>query len=425
MEKGISLTPTQALSMLAAAMKLLFLPLVLFFSFIVSAKEFPVVEPKAAGMSAEKLAAVDAALEKLVADRKIAGCVVAVARRGEIAYFKAFGKADIEADKPMTTDAVFRIFSMTKAITSASALMLVEEGKIALDDPIGKHLPALADLEVYHKSGNTKADPQPTVRDLLRHTAGFSYGWGLGPVDKLYGEKGVMDGTLDELVARLGGIPLLYQPGTEWNYSAGTDVLGALVEKVSGQALDAFFRERIFEPLDMRDSGFSLPTDKAARLTANYSGALKPIEKPSESAYLKAPKMRSGGGGLVSTARDYLRFLQMIANGGELEGKRLLKAETVKLMTTNQLPEGIKNIAIGLPRPGIGFGLGFSVRTKETKLWDAAAPLGEFGWGGAASTHYWVSPKDELVVVAMQQQMPYNFIIENTIKALIYDAMED
>lgn len=355
----------------------------------------------------------------------MAGCVVAVSRRGQLAYFKAFGMADTEDKVKMEKNTIFRIFSMTKAITSAAALMLVEEGKIALDDPVSKHLPQLKDLEVNAKKGNQKAEREMTVRDLLRHTSGLGYGWTGDAVDKMYGEKGVMDGSLEEMVERLGGIPLHYQPGKDWQYSVSVDVLGRVIEVASGKSLDTVFSERLFQPLDMRDTGFQLPKEKAGRLTANYAGgSLKIIEKPGKSKYLETPKMLSGGGGLVSTTRDYMRFLQMIANGGEFEGKRYLKKETVDLMRTNQLPESIPHIAIGLPRPGVGFGLGFSVRYKDT-IWDPDARIGEYGWGGAASTHYWVSPKDELIVVAMQQQMPFSFALEQGIKKLIYEAVEN
>lgn len=392
-------------------------------STLLSAKEMPQVPPQEAGMSLEKLAAVDAKIEQMIADKKMAGCVVAVARRGKMVYFKPFGMADTATETPMRKDTIFRIFSMTKAVTTAAALMLVEEGKVALDDPVSKHLPQLKGLEVYDEAGNRKADPEMTVRDLIRHTSGLSYGWSANAVDKLYAEKAVLGGSLGEMVDRLAEIPLSFQPGTAWQYGVSSDVLGRLVEVVAGKPLDAFFAERIFKPLDMTDTGFQLPADKVGHFSANYSPQLAVIEKPSESKYLREPKMLSGGGGLLSTARDYMRFLQMIANGGELDGKRLLKPETVRLMTTNQLPESIKNIAIGLPRPGIGFGLGFSVCYKKT-LFDPGAVVGEFGWGGAASTHYWVSPKHELVVVAMQQQMPFSFALEFGIKKLIYEAVE-
>ena len=389
----------------------------------VFAKEMPNVSPKPAGLSEEKIAAVDAKIQALIEKKKIAGCVVAISRHGQLGYHKAFGMADTSKKKEMQKDTIFRIFSMTKAITSAAALMLLDEGKLGLDDPVSKHLPTLKGLEVYAKSGNKKTDREMTVRDLLRHTSGLGYGWGISAVDKMYQEKGVSNGSLEEMVERLSEIPLNSQPGKKWQYSVSTDVLGRLVEVVSGKSLDAFFTERFFTPLDMKDTGFQLPKEKVDRFSANYSGKLAIIEHPAKSKYLEKPKMLSGGGGLVSTTRDYMRFLQMIANGGEFEGTRYLKEETVELMTTNQLPEGIPHIAIGLPRPGVGFGLGFSVRYKDS-LWDPHARLGEYGWGGAASTHYWVSPKDELIVVAMQQQMPFSFELELAIKKLIYEAVE-
>ncbi len=224
---------------------------------------------------------------------------------------------------------------------------------------------------------------------------------------------------------RLGNLPLLYQPGRKWVYSVSTDVLGHIVAKASGQGFDEFLQLRFFEPLGMEDTGFMVPFDKVARFSANYGsrdGRLMVIDSPNKSKYLKAPKMPSGGGGLVSTTRDYLRFLQMIQNGGQFEGKRYLKPDSVKLMTTNQLPKEIPFIGVGDKRPGVGFGLGFSVRIGDSEF-DAGARLGEYGWGGAASTHYWCSPKDDLVVVTMEQTMPYSFDLEFALKKPIYDAI--
>ena len=379
-------------------------------------------------MSAEKLARIDAVAQRMVDDKKLAGCVIAVARNGKPAYFKSFGKADIAADKPMTNDTIFRIYSMTKSVATAGALMLVEEGKVGLDDPVSKYVPELKAVKVYKEGGNEKPKRQPTVRDLMRHTAGLTYGFfGNSAVDQMYRDQKVSDGSLQDMAECLGELPLLYEPGTKWVYSVATDVLGLVIEKASGKALDKFLAARIFEPLGMVDTGFQLPAENIDRFAANYNsdgeGKLTVIDEPSKSRYLERPKMFSGGGGLVSTTGDYMRFLQMIANGGEVGGKRLLKAETVNLMTTNQLPDGAMPIAIGEPRPGVGFGLGFSVRVEDSE-WDAGGRLGEYGWGGAASTHYWISPADELIVVTMEQTMPYSFSLEFALKELIYDAIE-
>jgi len=263
---------------------------------------------------------------------------------------------------------------------------------------------------------------------LMRHTAGFTYGlFGDSKVDQWYRQRNVLGGSLKEMAERLGKLPLLYQPGEKWVYSVASDVLGLVIENVSGMSLDKYLETRIFKPLGMADTSFQLPQEKLDRFATNYSpdesGGLKVIEVPSESKYLKKPASFSGGGGLLSTTGDYMRFLLIVANGGEWGGMRLLKEETVKLMTTNQLPEEAMPIAIGEPRPGVGFGLGFSVRTKDTE-WDPQSRVGEFGWGGAASTHYWASPKDDLVVVTMEQTMPYSFALEFAVKGLIYDAIE-
>jgi CubicO group peptidase (beta-lactamase class C family) len=394
--------------------------LFLAFAATLSAKE---PTPKVTHLSEAKLAAVDAKIQSLIDNKKMAGCVVAVSHRGNIAYHKAFGMADSAAEKLMEKDTIFRIFSMSKGITSACAMMLVEEGKISLDDPVSKHLPQLKNLEVYGKDGNVKPQREPTIRDLLRHTAGFGYGWSGNAVDNMYAKKGVLGGSLEELITKLSELPLHFEPGTKWMYGVSTDVLGRVIEVVSGKSLNVFFKDRVFDPLDMPDTSFQLPKEKVDRFSANYSGKLDIIDKPAESKYLNPPKMLSGGGGLVSTTSDYMRFLQMIANQGELDGKRLLKEKSVKLMSTNQLPDSIPFISIGGDRKGVGFGLGFSVITKEGQF-DTGAVNGEFGWGGAASTHYWISPKDELIVVAMQQQMPFTFVLEFSIKKLIYDAFD-
>lgn len=314
---------------------------------------------------------------------------------------------------------------MTKAITSAAALMLVDEGKLQLDDPVGKYLPALVEQKALLEGKEVAVSRPMTVRDLLRHTSGLTYGFfGNTEVDQRYREAQVMGGNLNDLVSRLGEIPLLYHPGERWVYSVSTDVLGALVENVSGKTFEVFLKERFFVPLQMHDTGFHVPEEKVSRFAAKHGPGLKVTDSPSTSRYLKPPMLASGGGGLVSTTRDYLRFLQMIANGGTFEGKRYLKEATVSLMTTNQLPDKIPHIGIGDQRPGTGFGLGFSVRVKDTD-WDPGARLEEYGWGGAASTHYWVSPKDELIVVTMEQTEPFNFNLEFGLKKLIYDAITD
>ena len=381
--------------------------------------ELSVAPPRDVGMSGEKLAGVKTAVQWLIDDKRIAGGIVVVARKGKIAFFETFGMMDMKAEKPTAKDSILRFYSMTKPITSVAAMMLYEEGKIKLDDPVSKYAPQFKDLKVYSESGNVAAKRPVTVRDLLRHTSGLTYGFfGNTAVDKMYLERGVFgwESNLEDMMDKLGEIPLLYQPGTRWHYSVSTDVLGYVVEKVSGQPLDEFFEERIFEPLGMKDTAFYVPADKVDRFSVCYGpnlmGWLPVTDNPATSRYLKKPSMLSGGGGLVSTAPDYLRFCQMLLNKGRLAGKRLLRAETVEMMTKNQLPEGVTRDDSG------GFGLGFSVRTEEAKF-----PEGEYGWGGMASTHFWISPKHDLIVIALSQRMPYSGQLENAVKSIVYDSI--
>lgn len=393
-----------------------------------AADPLPVAAPEQVGMSAEKLALVDAAMKKLVDDAKIAGGVVMVARHGKVVHFRAYGMADIEADAPMKTDSIVRIYSMTKAIATAAALMLVDEGKLDLDAPVARYIPQLRGMKVHTPNGPVAPDHPMTVRDLMRHTSGLVYGFGSGPVNEAYRKNPPLDAKdLNEMADRLATVPLAFEPGTQWEYSIATDVLGAVIERVSGKPLDQFLDDRLFKPLGMTDTGFHVPADKLPRFAANYGpdgpGNLKVIDRPADSKWAKPTSFFSAGGGLVATAEDYMRFLLMIRNGGHVNGKQLLKPDTVKLMTTNQLPHAIPAIRFGNDvRHGVGFGLGFSVFLQPTDF-DKAAPVGEYGWGGAASTHYWVSPKDDLAVVTLEQRMPYTFETEFLLKPLIYAAI--
>ncbi len=399
---------------------------------LASAREVPRVKPTAEGMNMEKLSEVNGVVDKLIGENKLAGAVVAISRNGKVVHFSTHGMRDRAGKVAMTKDTIFRIYSMTKAITTAAAMMLFDDGKFALDDPVSKYAPEFKELKVHKKDGNVRPEREMTVRDLMRHTSGLTYGFfGSSAVDKMYQKARVLDerGTLEDMVQKLGDLPLAFDPGTDWTYSVASDVLGRLVEIWSGQTLEKFFQERVFDPLHMKDTGFHVPEEKLDRFAVNYSpdgvGGLRVNDTATEaSKYSRKPTFLSGGGGLVSTTRDYLHFLQMIANGGELFGKRLLKKSTVEMMTKNQLDSELMPIKIGLPRPGIGFGLGFSVRVKRS-AWDPAGPVGEYGWGGAASTHYWISPKHNLVVVTMEQTMPYSFLLEFALKKLIYDAIED
>jgi len=388
--------------------------------FAAHAKEIPITSAEDVGMSSEKLSQVKPAVQALVENEKIAGASVIVARKGKIALFETFGMMDREANKPMEPDTIFRFYSMTKPVTSVAAMMLYEEGKLKLDDPVSKYIPDFKSLKVYAESGkHAEQEREMSVRDLFRHTSGLTYGFfGNTPVDKMYRAGSVFDwdSSLKDMIDKLSEIPLLYQPSTKWHYSVSTDVLGYLVQKISCQSLDKFFKTRIFKPLKMKDTAFHVPAKNTERFAAcygpNLTGGLRVVDDPNKSRYLKKPSLFSGGGGLVSTARDYMRFCQMLLNKGQLDGKQLLRPETVEMMTTNQLPDSVRRGKDG------GFGLGFSVSLK-----DSIFPKGEYGWGGAASTHFWISPKHDLIVIALSQYMPFSGRLENTVKPIVYDSI--
>ena len=391
-----------------------------------AAREIPQVTPVRAGLSETKLAEVDHFMEHAVADQKIAGGIVIISHSGKIGFFHAYGLMDREAKKPMSPDTIFRIYSMSKAITTAAALTLYDTGKIGLDDPVSKYIPSFANLQVAATNGLRSPAKPVTVRDLMLHTSGFTYGTGPDALKESYSRlKPMESANLAEMVEKLSQVPLACDPGTDWTYGVGIDVLGRVIEVVSGESLEVFLEKTIFKPLDMTDTAFSVPPEKIGRFAANYSwtNGLTVIDAPSESKYAQKVTFFSGGGGLVSTARDYMRFLAMIERDGTLDGHRILRAGTVKLMTSNQLPEKAFPIYFGKEkRPGTGFGLGFSVRTEITS-WDPAGHVGEYGWGGAASTHYWISPADHLIVVTFEQIMPYEWDTEFGTKKIIYDAI--
>ena len=394
------------------------------------AAELPQVPPAEVGLSAKKLEKVKTIVQAQVDKKQIAGAVVFVARRGKIAFLESFGKLDLRSAQPMPPEAIFRIYSMTKPITSVAALILIEDGKIKLDDPVSRYLPELKALRVYAgKDQTTEAKRPVTIRDLMRHTSGFTYGLPNGSaVDRLYIKANLDNGTLADMVYKLGTLPLQDQPGARFNYSFSTDVLGRVIEVVSGEPLNKFFRERILRPLDMRDTGFTIADESLKRFATAYArggkGGLRAIDAPAASRYRKPPKSLSGGGGLVSTARDYCRFCQMLLNGGELDGARLLRPETVAQMTSNQLPPEALPIKLGgFPVPGHGFGLGVMVRLQSPS--GPALPDGEFSWSGAASTYFWVAPKPQLIVIILQQIEPIDISLQLSLKPLIYSAIAD
>ena len=384
--------------------------------------------PESVGMSSIGLSKIDDEMNRRVADGKLAGGVVVVARRGKVVYHKAFGQRDMDAGQPMENDTIVRLYSMTKAIVTSGTLMLMEEGRIELDAPVSQYIPAIADVKVWTPDGLVAPKRAMTVRDLMRHTAGFGGYSGDVVASKMNEAKLGEARDLDDLVTRLATVPLACHPGEKFIYSRSIDVLGLIMQKTSGKDLDVFLHDRLLDPLGMVDTDFWVPSAKRDRFAVNYSdaeGTLKviPGERANEKYYAR-PGLLSGGGGLVGTAGDYMRFLLMISGGGSWNGKRYLKPETVALMTHDQLPPEAFPIwsARGV-KHGTGFGLGFSVRTADTD-WDPDARIGEYAWDGAASTHYWVSPKDDnLIVVTVEQVMPFNFDTAWALKPVVYESL--
>ncbi|MGF1456357.1 MAG: serine hydrolase domain-containing protein [Alphaproteobacteria bacterium] len=403
-------------------------------------------DPKGAGLSPERLAHIDRFLQENYIDAGLLpGALTVVARRGVVAHLSPLGKRDLAQGLPVEQDTIFRIYSMTKPITAVAALMLVEEGLIALDDPVHRFIPEWRGLGVYqaglHPQFQVRRPDRPMrVIDLFRHTSGLTYGFqNRTNVDAAYRALKVgtvtFDGTLESMVADLATLPLEFSPGTNWNYSVSTDVLGFLVQSISGKPLDVFFRERIFEPLGMDDTAFMVPDDKLARFAACYEARpderLALYDAPETSPYRTMPSLLAGGGGLVSTATDYLAFCRMLLDGGRANGRQVLSPKTIELMTANHLPGGktLDDLSVSLfaegAFAGVGFGLGVSVTTDP-----AAAMLpgsvGEFSWGGLASTAFWVDPREALIVVFMTQLIPstlYN--IRRQLRTLVYSAITD
>ena len=396
----------------------------------VAGSELSVTDPGVVGMSREKLQMVGNAVQGFIRDKRIAGASVMISRKGKIVYAGNFGLRDIENKKPMTEDTIFRVYSMTKAVTSVAAMILVESGQLRLEDKVSKHLPAFTKAQVW-KDAQLVAPRKPaTVKDLLCHTSGYSYGdTGIQEIDAPHLEHGALRETtkLSDFSTQAARIPMAFEPGAGWLYGISTDLLGAVVERASGMALDQFFESRIFTPLGMIDTGFIIPEEKRMRLAAAYNSDNQGSLSRRNSdlfTYSSRTRLLSGGGGLASTILDYTRFLQMIANGGEWNGQRLLQKKTVETMTRNHLSGPAMPIRFpGNIRHGTGFGLGFSVKTAQTD-WNKAGRLGEYGWGGMLSTHFWISPADQLVVVTMEQTYPFDFLLEDALKPLIYAAIE-
>jgi len=409
-------------------------------NFIALAQDLPSAKPESVGLSSDRLERIATAVQRDIDDKRIAGAVTLVVRHGKLAWFKAQGMSDREAAKPMPTDAMFRICSMTKPITSVAVMMLYEEGKFLLDDPVSKYLPEFKNPKVLVKpvSGATYTIPatkEITIRDLLRHTSGITYQWNddLGPMyEKADVASGLLqyDGTIGDSVKKLAALPLLFNPGDRFEYSLGVDVLGRLVEVVSGKPLDEFFRTRIFEPVGMKDSYFFPPDNKLARLATAYTyypdrGLNRFPDTPiREGSFVytadypsRGPKkLFSGGAGLVSTAMDYARFCQMMLDVGKVGNMRLLSRKSVELMTHDQL---------GKIAPDMGFGLGFGVDGVKAPLSELGS-VGSYNWGGFFYTGFSIDPKEEMIVIFMAQLHPTgDLTLDRQVHELAYQAIND
>ncbi|HEY9078161.1 MAG TPA: serine hydrolase domain-containing protein [Anaerolineaceae bacterium] len=394
-----------------------------------------IVNPESVGFSSERLARIGTVMQRYVDQGSLAGMVTLIARKGQVAHFEKFGMAEIETKKPMTLDTIFRIYSMTKPITSVAVLMLYEEARLRLADPVSLYIPAFKHMKVLDPTPGlgvrtVDAAREITIHDLLTHTAGLSYGFDREAyLDQLIGkniwqkmEKNP-EMTLEDWVMEIAKLPLAFHPGTTFQYSMATDVLGYLVQVVSGMPFAEFLQKRIFEPLGMVDTGFWVPPEKVARFAASYSSdpknGLKLADAAATSPYTRPTTHPSGGGGLVSTAADYLRFCQMLLNGGALDGVRLLGRKTIELMTVNHLPDGVH--PWGNQESGFGYGVSVLLDLGKTKLLNS---VGNYGWSGAANTHFWIDPQEDLIAILMLQCIPDNtYPITPDFRTLTYQAL--
>lgn len=394
-------------------------------------------KPESQGFSSERLERLHAAMQREVDTKQLPGIVTILARHGQVVEEKTYGVKDMASAAPMTKDAIFRIYSMTKPVTGVAMMILYEEGKWHPGDPIAKYIPEFAHLKVFKgldsNGAMILADPvhPPTMSQLMEHTAGFTYGFfGNTPVDKMYNEQKVLQSqSLHEMIEKLAKIPLLYEPGTRWVYSVSMDIQGYIIEKLSGQSLPEFMQQRIFGPLGMKDSGFFVPKEKRSRFATLYredkDGHLAADAAGPPTDYAAQPGLASGGGGMVSTAQDYLRFAQMLLNGGELDGVRILAPSTVRLMTSNHLAPTLMQdeSSIG-PRPGLGWGYDCAVFTDPAEA-NAVVGKGTFWWQGAADTWFWVDPTHEVIFVGMTQRMlgPNWPVVQELSQPTVYQAL--
>ena len=405
--------------------------------------DMSVVKPESVGFSSERLERLHSLMQQAVDQKQVAGIVTILARHGKVVDYRTYGQRDMAAAAPMTKDVIFRDYSMTKPLTGVAMMILYEQGKWLPSDPIAKYVPEFAHLKVYKgldadgKMILVDPDHAPTMRELMSHTAGFTYGFfGNTPVDAMYRDAHPLDSkNLQEFIETIAKLPLLYQPGKGWTYSMSMDIEGYIVEKLSGQTLPDFMRDNIFKPLDMKDAAFYVPAEKRDRFSAVYntgpSGELSLVaSSPSgrSTDYTTEPTMPSGGGGMVSTAQDYFRFAQMMLNGGELDGKRILSPATVKLMTSNHVPTelltGQYSIGAQVMRPGFGYGYNCAVVFDPPEA-NLPEGKGTFFWDGAAGTWFWVDPTNDVVFIGMIQRMlgPASPNLEFESRSVVYGAL--
>ena len=399
------------------------------------APDLATASPARAGMSAERLERITAMTQRYVDEGKLAGVVTLVARDGKIVHFESVGQRGADDETPLAKDALFRIYSMTKPITAVAAMMLYEEGKFQLSDPVTKFVPELEGLNVLVDGEEVPAEETMTMQHLLTHTTGLSYGFNpQDPVDQLYREKQPLSAKdLDEFAERLGELPLKFEPGARWHYSVAVDVTGLVVQRLSGQSFDVFLKERIFDPLGMTDTFFNVPPEKMDRFLPNHfwNAEAEQLVQMGEQAFAsyQDTQMYSGGGGLVSTTMDYLRFCEMVRRGGELDGARLLSPKTVEFMTANHLPSAIEGGGsgenpFGRGARGFGFGLGWGVVTDPIAA-RVLGSAGEYNWGGAAGTVFWIDPVENMVVIGMIQLMGSPWPLRAELKVLANQAITD
>jgi CubicO group peptidase (beta-lactamase class C family) len=420
------------------AVKALALSFVLVFASLatLAAQNLPMAKPADVGLSAERLDRITQWLSGEITKGTIPGAVTMIVRNGKVAYFESVGVIDPETKAPMSKDAIFRIYSMSKPIASVAAMMLVEQGKLTLDEPVAKYIPAFKDMKVSVEAKGEEGKPEHhlvdakkpiTIQDLLRHTSGLTYGFfGDLLAKKAYLEANIYEGDFDnaEFAARLAKLPLAFQPGTTWDYSNSTDILGRVVEVVSGKSLYQFEKENILDPLGMTDTSFYVSdAAKHARVAEPFKndrtiGAGVEFGDPR-----LVKKWESGGGGMVGTVSDYARFLMMLANGGTLDGKRYLGPKTIAYMTSDHTAGVITPGPYYLPGPGYGFGLGFAVR-KEAGVALTPGSVGDYNWGGAGGTYFWVDPKENMFVVFAMQSPRNRVPFRQVLRDMVYAAIE-